>query len=270
MNLVGKTYGRLIVIEKVESHRTPSGSIFSRWLCRCDCGNTRKVLGQHLRKGDTTSCGCLKTERQLDDLTGKRFGRLIVSERADDYVLPEGKKVVTWMCLCDCGETTVVTKNNIRSTKSCGCLLKESNKKRYVLPEDVKTLSRKEAKNLGQTRYYTGKQCPQGHNSERMVSSGSCVQCSYENKKGGSRYASERRAKQKEAMPSWLNEEQLKQIQEIYKERDLIVLKTGIPHHVDHIVPLKGESVSGLHVPWNLRVIPAKDNMVKSNKLVIT
>jgi hypothetical protein len=43
---------------------------------------------------------------------------------------------------------------------------------------------------------------------------------------------------------------------------------TGVPHEVDHIVPLKGKNVCGLHVEWNLRVIPARENRAKKNALV--
>jgi hypothetical protein len=57
-------------------------------------------------------------------------------------------------------------------------------------------------------------------------------------------------------------------IKHIYSFAQWVSKKTGTLHHVDHIVPLKGASISGLHVPWNLRVIPASQNVRKSNKVL--
>jgi hypothetical protein len=56
-------------------------------------------------------------------------------------------------------------------------------------------------------------------------------------------------------------------MREIYKERIRLSEETGIPHHVDHVWPLQGDIVKGLHVPQNLRVIPATDNVRKHNNL---
>jgi phage terminase large subunit GpA-like protein len=52
-----------------------------------------------------------------------------------------------------------------------------------------------------------------------------------------------------------------KEILEIYQNRP-----DGF--HVDHIVPLQGETVSGLHVPWNLQYLTIEENLSKGNKLV--
>lgn len=65
--------------------------------------------------------------------------------------------------------------------------------------------------------------------------------------------------------PSWLTEEHEFAISEIYELRKLRSEATGVEQHVDHIVPLRGKTVSGLHVPWNLQVIPASENLSKSN-----
>lgn len=76
-----------------------------------------------------------------------------------------------------------------------------------------------------------------------------------------------RRARKKQACPNWLTEEQKKEMKCMYIECQNISLETGISHHVDHILPLKGKTVSGLHVPWNLRIITAKENTFKNNRL---
>lgn len=65
--------------------------------------------------------------------------------------------------------------------------------------------------------------------------------------------------------PLWLNDDHMFAISEIYELRKLRSEATGVEHHVDHIVPLQGKTVSGLHVPWNLQVIPASENLSKSN-----
>jgi len=78
-------------------------------------------------------------------------------------------------------------------------------------------------------------------------------------------HASHRRAAQDARMPSWLTAADHLEFDSIYKYCSGL-RAAGLDYHVDHIVPLRGKSVSGLHVPWNLRVIPAVDNMRKGNR----
>jgi hypothetical protein len=61
-------------------------------------------------------------------------------------------------------------------------------------------------------------------------------------------------------MPDWADKEKIK---EIYLEAAKKSAETGIKHHVDHIIPLRGKNVCGLHVHTNLRVITAIENLQK-------
>lgn len=71
------------------------------------------------------------------------------------------------------------------------------------------------------------------------------------------------KAKRRQQMPPWADSEK---VAAFYVEADRITRETGIEHHVDHIVPLAGALVSGLHCQQNLRVIPADENLAKGNR----
>ena len=66
--------------------------------------------------------------------------------------------------------------------------------------------------------------------------------------------------------PTWLTAGHFEQIKAIYKASIDLSVRTGKKYHVDHAIPLRGKTVSGLHVPWNLQIIPATDNLRKSNR----
>lgn len=127
-NETGKRYGRLLVMhQRIDRQRTPNRAY---WICQCDCGVTKSVLGDHLRSKAIVSCGCYgregknkrinltgKVGRPFMDETGRRFGHLLVIERQGGY-----SKKLRWICRCDCGRETVAFGCDLRSGrhKSCG------------------------------------------------------------------------------------------------------------------------------------------------------
>lgn len=87
-----------------------------------------------------------------------------------------------------------------------------------------------------------------------------------ENPEWKAAHCAKRRSRKLRACPPWLTPEQFDEIELFYKQAKTLFKETGLPHHVDHIVPLQGKLVSGLHVPWNLQVITASANSKKSNR----
>ena len=90
----------------------------------------------------------------------------------------------------------------------------------------------------------------------------------YKNKPLRAYHQAKYRASKLQATPSWLTEFDLEMIKWTYEAAKVAEKHYGEPHHVDHIIPLQGENICGLHVPWNLRVITAYDNMSKGNKML--
>ena len=85
IDLTGRRYGRLIVIERV----TNDGRSV-RWLCRCDCGNEREVRGASLTTGNTSSCGCL--HRELQSSVPLKHGAAKRGRKTRTYVCWKGMR----------------------------------------------------------------------------------------------------------------------------------------------------------------------------------
>ena len=147
-DLTGQQFGRWTVLSRAEDYIKPSGDHIARWKCQCTCGNVGLVSGESLRAGRSLSCGCLTREaiskRRLEDLTGKRIGRLTVQYRVEDYQQPNGNKIPVWHCVCDCGNEVDVRSPNLRygDTNSCGCLKRELASQKYLIDLSGKKFGR--------------------------------------------------------------------------------------------------------------------------------
>lgn len=105
-NLAGKRFGKLTALEYVPEKQ--------KWKCLCECGNiTYKTTG-HLN-ANAVSCGC--TQKQ--DLTGKRFGKLIVLCKSEN----QRRRATMWRCQCDCGNICEKPTGELNAgfATSCGC-----------------------------------------------------------------------------------------------------------------------------------------------------
>ena len=110
--LVGQRFGRLTVIERTDQSNN-QGII---WKCKCDCGKTKNVPTGALTNKHTQSCGCLKLDSHLIDITNQKFGKLTA------LFFKQGES--KWHCKCDCGNECDVNSYNLRHglTQSCGCI----------------------------------------------------------------------------------------------------------------------------------------------------
>lgn len=77
-----------------------------------------------------------------------------------------------------------------------------------------------------------------------------------------------RKRRHRQATPKWLSFKQKSEIRQLYQIAITMTKTTGEQYVVDHIIPLRGQDVCGLHVPWNLRVITREENLKKSNLYV--
>jgi len=203
-----------------------------------------KARGKTYKRG---TCYLCKNEYQRDYTEKNKE-----SVSASKYKYVKNLKIeatdVTRKCT-SCNEVKKITKFRKRNDSKCG-YTKRCNScisKKYI-----------EKKSSWDSAYYE-------KNSERFKESSKDYRQNNPHKIR--RFSADRRARELKATPKWLTKEHFKLIDEVYKVAQIKSEQTGLSYHVDHIVPLKGKTVTGLHVPWNLRVITAEENIKKSNKL---
>lgn len=225
VDITGQRFERWSVLE--EAGRDKHWNAL--WKCQCDCGSIRIVSGTNLRRGITKSCGCLRSEATTKanriDLTGQCFGRLMVLEYA--YTK---KNYVYWVCVCFCGNETVVRGHNLRNNnvKSCGCLKSEM---------------------LFERNYIDGRSSAQDYAQSW---------CRENKDKCNASTAMYKARKRKQTSPT----ANLNLIHFYYT-----VSVTMKDYEVDHIKPL---SKGGLHHEDNLQLLPRHLNLSKSNKWPLT
>lgn len=118
------------------------------------------------------------------------------------------------------------------------------------------------ARLLGLAEYVADEPCKRGHWGFRSIKNSMCKECQAERNKRiyavQPWYVAD--PKLKAAMPEWVK---VDDIRPFYERAKRLTLETGVTYEVDHIVPLRGKYVCGLHVPANLRVITKTENFAK-------
>ena len=125
----GKQYGNWTVLYK-DIKRSGKNSY---WICQCSCKDKtiKSVMGYNLRKGLSTSCGCLKKQKAAEqmkqyndanreNIIGRKFGLLTVLEMTEKR---NNQGQVIYKCQCDCGNFHFVSGGSLKSghVQSCGC-----------------------------------------------------------------------------------------------------------------------------------------------------
>ena len=125
----GERYGRLVIQEEIPADSRKE-RCHREFICKCDCGKTKRVKGDNLFYGNTRSCGCLRSEGKTKKaretrkqrVIWNRFGKLVAVEEC----LGENYRI-SYKCICDCGNERIVSNYSLISgtVKSCGCIENE-------------------------------------------------------------------------------------------------------------------------------------------------
>lgn len=134
-DLTGYKFGNLTVVKRIGTDKERRAV----YECICDCGKKTTVSAKYLKNGRKKSCGCLRGKNTYKDLTGKRFGHLLVLGRTESK-----NHHVKYECVCDCGNHMIADAYGLKTgqTTNCGCIpLKHGlrHTRLYAIWSDMKT-----------------------------------------------------------------------------------------------------------------------------------
>lgn len=228
---VGLRHGHLTVQRELG----PNSRRQTIYECVCDCGLSAKLRTSHFtddRKYCSHKCSLLRRHMLKTDLADQKFGGWTVAGLAGS------RNGALWHCVCICGKEQRIATYALlgKHTTNCGCLAAQARSKNRTPEEELKT--------------------------RRLISRISARKHASRVKAAKIKYES----KLKKASPHWLKKADWDAMDAIYERARELTQVTGVRHDVDHILPLNGKMISGLHIPSNLQILTQSQNVSKSNR----
>lgn len=241
-DLTGLKFGKLTALEYAEG----------KWLCECECGTRKLILPANLKRGLTKSCGCSSNE--FRKLKSGDSEPVWTKERQSEYYKEYRAK-----------NAEAIKQKRKKYADENKAFVSEGKRRCYEAKKD-------EYKARVKANYYA--------NPSKKIK----YQKAYaeKNKEKRSEYLKEYlkeyykknpfvrrlktamyRAAMNKAIPGWAS---LDEIKKIYEKAKAMTDETGIQYEVDHVIPLRGKNVCGLHCHTNMQILTAEENIAKSNK----
>ena len=255
---LNEKHGRLSVIRHAGTGHAPRFYLFA-----CDCGVEKIASITDVRRGMIASCGCQKRENaaamrglrgsMINDLTGQRFGMLLVTRRAEN----NRHGCAVWHCVCDCGTSKAISGNHLvtGNTASCGCAYRD---KKAVRPAAARARSNAYVKN----RYRTDVRYSVNRRALHLIHASLIARGA-------------RKSARWEAMVGYTINDLVRRLKRtIPKGFTWADFMAGLLH-TEHKVPLDAfnftcETDLDFRRAWalsNLRLLPAAENLAKGNTL---
>jgi hypothetical protein len=241
-DLTGSKFGKLTAIEYANG----------KWLCECECGTRKLVFPGNLKRGLTKSCGCSANELRKSKSSGRE--PIWTKEKQSEYI-----------------------KEYRRKNREA---LKEKRRKYEEENKELVSFSKKRCYEAKKEQYKARVKANYDANPSKKIE----YQKAYaeKNKEKISDYlkkylkdyylknphylrmrSATYRAALNKAIPKWACFDEIKKI---YEKAKAMTDETGVQYEVDHVIPLRGKNVCGLHCHTNMQILTAEENIAKSNK----